>query len=221
MLALDLLLVQVLNLGAELPLQVLQHGDEVGRLRLVRGRRHVGEEREVGLLLQQGRRHLPRPLIVLALQRAQGLGDGLDGLGEVLVHRQVGLLLGLARHGGGLHVRGDRGYLAVVDLDLRREALRLRFGLLEPRVHQRVLLLRLGEALLLLRRDVDAELLEARVLHLLLVLLLLRLRHHALEQLHDLLHGGDPLPGFQGGAEVRERTDGEAAQECRRRLHCV
>mmetsp|Transcript_39902 Transcript_39902/g.113018 ORF Transcript_39902/g.113018 Transcript_39902/m.113018 type:complete len:222 (+) Transcript_39902:1321-1986(+) len=221
MLALDLLLVQVLNLGAELPLQVLQHGDEVGRLRLVRGRRHVGEEREVGLLLQQGRRHLPRPLIVLALQRAQGLGDGLDGLGEVLVHRQVFLLLSVPRHLGRLHVRGSRGDLVVVGRDLRRQPLRLRLGLLELRAEQPLLLQHLVEALLLLRRDVGAELLEGGVLHLLLVLLLLRLRHHALEQLHDLLHGGDPLPGFQGGAEVRERTDGEAAQECRRRLHCV
>mmetsp|Transcript_97488 Transcript_97488/g.281294 ORF Transcript_97488/g.281294 Transcript_97488/m.281294 type:complete len:244 (+) Transcript_97488:1447-2178(+) len=228
MLALHFLLLQLRELAAELALQLLEHRDHLRGLRLVGGDGHVREEGEVGILaLQQRRgrrRHLPGALVVLALQRVEGLGDGLHGLREVLAHGQVALLLGRPLRLGRLGVRGDRGDLLVVTLDLQLQAVGLRLRLHEVGAEERVLVLHLLKALLLLGRHIGAELLERRILHLLLVFLLLGLADHALQQVNHLLHGGGLLLHLQRRPQAREEPHANQASAPHgehRRLHLL
>ena len=122
----------------------------------------------------------------LLLQHRDGARDSAHGLGVVLVHGVVVVLLHLAHLGGGLNVTGPDGDVLVVRGDLLAETRGGRHVLLDVRLEGLDRLLGLRDGALLLRGGALAELLVGGELHHLGLLLLLTLGHHALHELNDL-----------------------------------
>merc|ERR1719261_1240386 len=204
------LLLEVRTLVLELVLELLEHVDDARGLELVRvrlRRRHshrvlaklvpLRQERGDGLLrvLRNRLQHLDldqlRYVVVLLLHGRNRTLKSVNGLRVVLVRRKVVRVLHLANLRRRLLIAlvnrdvlvelgdllGKRGSIRLVLLDRRDQLLHLRSSLLD--------------GALLFNRGVIAELLVCSELHLLLVLFLLPLLGHSLQQLDDLLHRGN------------------------------
>merc|ERR1719426_358045 len=220
-----LLLLKVRALILELVLQLLKHVNDARGLELVgvrlRGRNGHRVLAELITLRQERADHLLRVLrnelelvhlkklgavVRLLLQRRNGALESIDRLGVVLVGRQVV---------GVLHLANLRGRLlvALIDRDvliqlgnLLRQRGSVRLGLLDRSDELLHLRRRLLDGTLLLNRGVIAELLVRSELHLLLMLLLLSLLGHALEELDDLLHGSHLLVRLNGRSQCEQNS---------------
>merc|ERR1719182_55768 len=207
-----LLLLEVRALVLELVVELLKHVNDALRLELVRvglrgrhGHRVLAElvtlrkERADHLLRvlrhELERVHLHelrlRAVVRLLLQHGDRALKGIHRLGVVLVGGHVVGVLHLANLGRRLLVALPHGDVLVKAGDLLRESRGIRLSLLDGSRELLHLRVRLLDRALLLHRRVVAELLVGRELHLLLVLLLLALLRHALEELDHLLHRGD------------------------------
>mmetsp|Transcript_87758 Transcript_87758/g.204231 ORF Transcript_87758/g.204231 Transcript_87758/m.204231 type:complete len:232 (+) Transcript_87758:1315-2010(+) len=179
----QLLLLQVCELAPELVLQLLQHLHHLTGLELILPlrRRNVLELRLVGTAGQKSA--LTLAAVRPPLQSGNGLGEGIDGLGVVLVHHQVRLPLICMDTRCHLRFVVQGRYLGLVLKDFSRQALGLRGVLQHFCGKQLQLPVGLLDAALFLRNHVSAELFKDCVLKLLLVLLLLASLYHALQQL--------------------------------------
>mmetsp|Transcript_136230 Transcript_136230/g.423333 ORF Transcript_136230/g.423333 Transcript_136230/m.423333 type:complete len:709 (-) Transcript_136230:8-2134(-) len=237
MLRLKLLAHELRPLVIEFVLQLLEHLHDAPRLELVGiGLRRLVEELVIGhgldrglCLLKEGREcglrgwrqegsllHLEqglhelrlRPVVGLLLQDANGLRQGVDGLGEVLERRPVvGLLLRAHVRGGGLVL------LPAADVLLElRNAVRERpdagIGLQDAAVEQLHALRALGDLPLLDPARIAAPLREGSEPVRLLFLLLLALRQHVVHEGEDLLdrrYRGFASRGESGNACSQEQ----------------
>merc|ERR1719395_69007 len=220
-----LLLLKVRALILELVLQLLEHVNDARGLELVgvrlRGRNGHRVLAELITLRQERADHLLRVLrdeielvylkelgavVGLLLQRRNRALESIDRLRVVLVRRQVVRVLHLANLRGRLLVAlVDRDVLVQLGNFLRQSG-SVRLGLLDRSDELLHLRRRLLDRTLLLNRGVIAELLVSSELHLLLVLLLLSLLGHALEELDDLLNGSHLLMHVNGRSQREQRS---------------
>merc|ERR1719506_3651968 len=220
-----LLLLKVRALILELVLQLLEHVNDARGLELVgvrlRGRNIHRVLAELITLRQERADHLLRVLrdeieLVhleelgavegLLLQRRNRALKSIDRLGVVLVRRQVVGVLHLANLRGRLLVAlVDRDVLVQLG-NLLRQRGSVRLGLLDRSDELLHLRRRLLDRTLLLSRGVIAELLVRSELHLLLVLLLLSLLGHALEELDHLLNRSHLLVQINGRSQGEKKS---------------
>merc|ERR1719236_172170 len=212
-----LLLLEVRALVLELVVELLEHVNDALRLELVsvrlRGRDGHRVLAELVTLRKERADHLLRVLrdelqrvhlhelrlravIRLLLQHSDRTLKRIHGLRVVLVGRHVVRVLHLANLSRRLLVALPDGDVLVQAGDLLRERRGIRLRLLDSSRQLLHLGVRLLDRTLLLHRRVIAELLVRGELHLLLVLLLLALLGHALQEPNDLLdrsylHGGN------------------------------
>merc|ERR1719327_973382 len=202
-----LLLLEVRALVLELVLQLLEHVNDARRLELVgvrlRGRNGHRVLAELIPLRQESADHLLRVLrdqvelahpqelravVRLLLQRRDRALERVDRLGVVLVRRQVVRVLHLAHLRRRLLVALVDGDVLIQLRNLLRERRGISLGLLDRSDELLHLCRGFLDRALLLNRGIIAELLVRRKLNLLLVLFLLSLLSHPLEELDDLLY---------------------------------
>merc|ERR1719380_512232 len=202
-----LLLLEVRALVLELVLQLLEHVNDARGLELIRVRLRGGNGHRVLAelipLRQESADHLLRVLrdqveladlqelravVRLLLQRRDRALERIDRLRVVLVRRQVVRVLHLAHLRRRLLVALVDGDVLIQLRDLLRERRGISLGLLDRSDELLHLCRGFLDRALLLNRGIIAELLVRRKLNLLLVLFLLSLLSHPLEELDDLLY---------------------------------
>mmetsp|Transcript_92272 Transcript_92272/g.266310 ORF Transcript_92272/g.266310 Transcript_92272/m.266310 type:complete len:462 (+) Transcript_92272:768-2153(+) len=184
--------------------------EEIDRLlSLVRNKAH-------GLQLRHLRQGSLRPVVRLLLQDRDRAQQGIHRLRVVLVHHLVVCFLDGPNICRGLLVAVPCRDVRIVLRDLLRQLRRIRGVLLNICLQNLDGLLGLLDRALLVHSRVVAELLVRRKLHLLLMLLLLALGHHVLQQLDHLLHRRDRRPDICGQGAPEDK--GGSSRES---LHCA
>mmetsp|Transcript_47425 Transcript_47425/g.106697 ORF Transcript_47425/g.106697 Transcript_47425/m.106697 type:complete len:242 (+) Transcript_47425:1106-1831(+) len=212
MLSVHLLLLNGCALVDKLVQELLQHLDDSMGLELVpRGLwgRHCKaiwlllttlEEEVNGLLCRrrdeaealEGRhlceRRCLRPVVGLLLEDSNGTLQGIDRLRVVLVQSVVVRFFHAPHFGGGLDVAVPDRNVLIMASNLLGEPCRIRGVLLDVSFQHVNFLVCLSDVPLLVDGSVIAELLICSKLHLLVVLFLLAVVEHTLEQRYHLLH---------------------------------